>query len=283
MAIFYNQATLTYSGGVVRSNITTGELLEALTVTKTAVSGEYSYGSDITYAVNIINSGERTFSGLTLTDDLGAYTFNSQTLYPLEYEEGSVKYFVNGVLQTAPAVVVNGNLTISGISIPSDSVVTILYTVNVNEFAPVVEGSAIENTVVLSGDCVTGISATETINVGLNAELQITKSLFPPTITECEQLTYTILIQNFGNRESTVADNAVVTDTFDPILKNIVVTYNGEVWSSPENYTYDENTGVFRTNAGQITVPAATTTQNPVTGEWETVPGSVIITVTGNL
>ena len=41
MATFFNQATLSYSGGVVNSNITSGEIVEVLSVTKTAVGGEY--------------------------------------------------------------------------------------------------------------------------------------------------------------------------------------------------------------------------------------------------
>ena len=37
MATFTNQATLRYNGNIVNSNITTGELLEVLSATKTAV------------------------------------------------------------------------------------------------------------------------------------------------------------------------------------------------------------------------------------------------------
>ena len=37
MATFTNQATLRYNGNVVNSNITTGELLEVLAASKTAV------------------------------------------------------------------------------------------------------------------------------------------------------------------------------------------------------------------------------------------------------
>ena len=37
MAVFTNQATLTYNGNVINSNITTGEILEVLSATKTAV------------------------------------------------------------------------------------------------------------------------------------------------------------------------------------------------------------------------------------------------------
>ena len=39
MAIFSNQATLTYNGSSTNSNIAYGEILDVLAVTKTAVEG----------------------------------------------------------------------------------------------------------------------------------------------------------------------------------------------------------------------------------------------------
>ena len=42
MAIFTNQATLTYNGSSTNSNIAYGELLEVLVATKTAVEGNYT-------------------------------------------------------------------------------------------------------------------------------------------------------------------------------------------------------------------------------------------------
>ena len=66
-----------------------------------------------------------------------------------------------------------------------------------------------------------------------------------------------------------MSDNLVVTDNFDPILNPISVTYNGTAWAEGINYTYDETTGQFATTAGQITVPAATYTQDPATGDCE--------------
>lgn len=42
MASFTNFATLSYNGGTTNSNTVTGELLEALTVTKTAVVKNYA-------------------------------------------------------------------------------------------------------------------------------------------------------------------------------------------------------------------------------------------------
>lgn len=38
MATFTNQATLTYNGGTVNSNIVTGELVQVLTASKTAAA-----------------------------------------------------------------------------------------------------------------------------------------------------------------------------------------------------------------------------------------------------
>ena len=127
MAIFTNQATLSYSGGVVNSNITTGEILEVLSATKTAVAEEYAQGSDVTYAINIVNSGAIAFTGLSVTDDLGAYTVGTATVVPLDYVADSVKYFVNGVLQPAPTVTAGPPLVFSGINVPAEGVVTILY------------------------------------------------------------------------------------------------------------------------------------------------------------
>lgn len=72
-----------------------------------------------------------------------------------------------------------------------------------------------------------------------------------------------------------------MTDTFDPILSNISVTYNGAAWTTPANYTYNEATGVFATVPGQIVVPAASYVQDTVTGAWRTIPATVTLRVTG--
>ena len=282
MAIFTNQATLSYSGGTVNSNITTGEILEVLSATKTAVEPTYSEGQDTTYIVNVTNSGNTAFTGLILTDDLGAYTFGATTVVPLSYLEGSVKYFINGVLQPAPTVAAGPPLVISNITIPANSVATIAYTATANEFASPETTGVITNTVTVSGG-ITPVTASETVPAENAANLSITKSLTPLVVTENGQLTYTFVIQNTGNLDADATDNVVITDLFDPILSNITVTYNGAPWSEPANYTYNEVTGLFATAPGQITVPAATFTQDAVTGAWAITPGTAIITVTGTV
>ena len=283
MATFYNQATLSYSGGIVNSNITTAELVEVLTATKTAVVDEYSLNSQITYAINIINSGNVAFSGLTVTDNLGDYTFGATVLQPLDYVDGSVKYFVDGVLQATPTVTATSPLTVTGINVPAGGTATVLYTVQVNSFAPPAQGSTVQNTATISGGGITPLTVTETVTAATDPILSINKSVSPATVTENGQLTYTFVIQNIGNQEAVAGDNVVVTDVFDPALSGVTVTYNGTPWASPANYTYDEGTGTFQTVAGAITVPAATYTQNPTTGAWTVDPGVAVITVTGTV
>ena len=85
-----------------------------------------------------------------------------------------------------------------------------------------------------------------------------------------------------GNTSAAATDNAVVTDIFDPVLSDISVTFNNEAWTEPVNYTYNEATGSFATVAGQITVPAATYSQDE-TGAWVVNPGVSVLRVTGTI
>ncbi len=284
MAIFYNQATLTYNGNTTNSNITTGELVEVLSATKTAVTDNYVANDDITYVINIVNSGTVPFSDLTVTDNLGAYTFGNSTLVPLTYVENSVHYYVNGVLQPTPAATVGTALVISGINIPACGNATIIYEVRANQYAPLASGSTITNTAVISGESLNNpVTAIETITAENTAQLTISKSVSPSTVTENGQLTYTFIIQNSGNTPATAADDVTVTDTFTPILDPISVSFNGTAWAEGINYTYNTATGAFATIPGQITVPAATYTQNPETGTWTVNPGVSVLTVIGTV
>lgn len=52
----------------------------------------------MTYAVSLVNTGTAPLTGVTVTDDLGRYAVGANTVYPLAYVDGSVKYYVNGVL-----------------------------------------------------------------------------------------------------------------------------------------------------------------------------------------
>lgn len=284
MAQFTNQAQLAYNDSVINSNIAVGEILEVLSVTKTAVGDDYGADSNLTYVISVVNSGATPFNALTLTDDLGAYASDTSTLVPLTYNEGTVTYYINGILQSVPAVTAEGtNLVISGISVPADGNATIVYEASTNRYAPLETGAEITNTVTLSGGGITPVTAEETVTAESEPELSVTKSVSPVPVAENGTLTYTFVIQNVGNTPATADDLAVITDTFSPVLSNLAVTFNGEAWTEPADYTYDETTGVFSSVAGVITVPAATFTQDPATGVWVTTPGVSTLAITGTV
>ena len=284
MAIFTNQATLSYNNTITTSNIVTGEVLEVLSATKNSLSTQYRYDETITYVISINNTGVTAFNNLTLTDDLGTYTTGGLTVTPLTYETGTVSYYVNGVLQATPAVAAGPPLVISNINVPAGGNAIIIYEARVNQYAPPAIGSTIVNNVEISGaGLTTPIEVTNTVTVAEEAKLSITKSLNPETVAENGQLTYTFTIQNIGNIPAVATDNVAITDVFNPILDNITVTLNGTILTTPAQYAYDETTGVFQTVAGVITVPAATFTQDTITGQWNIVPGVTVLTITGTV
>ena len=284
MAIFSNQATLTYNGNTTNSNIAFGEILDVLAVTKTAIEGTYAPGDLVTYVVTLRNTGNTALTGLTITDDLGAYDFNGTILYPLTYEDDSAALFVDGVPQAALTVTAGPPLVFTGITVPAGGDVVLIYQARANAFADPTAGGTIDNTVTVTGNCITTpATATETVTAATAAALTITKSITPNQVVDNDRVTYTFVIQNTGNEPVVATDNAAITDLFDPILTDLVVTFNGVVWTEGVDYNYNETTGLFTTVPGRILVPAATYTQDPVTGEYTLTPGVVTLIVIGTI
>ena len=284
MAIFSNQATLTYNGSSTNSNIAYGEILDVLVATKTAVEGSYTPGQLVTYVVTLRNTGNAALTGLTVTDDLGGYVFNAATVYPLTYEAGSVAMFTNGVPQAAPTVAAGPPLVFSNITVPAGGDVVLVYQAQANAYADPAVGGTIDNTVTVTGDGLsTPITATETVNAEAAPMLTISKSITPAQVVDNDRVTYTFVIQNSGNEAVVATDNAAITDTFDPILTALTVTFDGAAWTQGVQYNYDETTGLFTTVPGQILVPAATYTQDPTTGFYTATPGIATLVVTGTI
>lgn len=281
MATFYNKATLTYNNGSLESNVVTGELAEVLSATKTALESDYSVNCPNTYLVSIVNTGTSAITGLTLTDNLGEFTSAAQRRTPLEYVDGSIVYYSNGVLQPAPTVTSTSPLTVTGINVPANGNALIVYKAYANEYAPLGAGAAITNTATISGAALPNdILASATINHANDADLSITKSLSPETVTENSEVTYTFTIQNRGAAPVAADANAVITDTFDPVLNNITATLDGRTLAAGTDYTYNATSGLFTTTAGVITVPAATFSADE-NGVWTTTPGVTVLKVTG--
>ena len=284
MAIFSNQATLTVGGASVDSNIAYGEILDVLVATKTAVEGSYAPGQIVTYVVTLRNTGNASLTGLVVTDNLGGYDFNGATVYPLTYEDGSVALFTNGVPQAVPTVTAGPPLVFSNITVPAGGDTVIVYQAQANAFANPAVGGSIDNTVTVTGDGLSApITATESVVANAAPLLTISKSITPSQVVDNDRVTYTFVIQNSGNQAVVATDDAAITDTFDPILTALTVTFDGAAWTQGVQYNYNEATGLFATVPGQILVPAATYTQDPVTGAYTATPGIATLVLTGTI
>ncbi len=284
MATFFNQATLTYNGNIVNSNIVSGEVVAVLSATKTAIGDGYGENDEITYVINIVNSGTTPFTGLTVTDNLGSYDQAGTPLVPLTYIDGSLRYFVNGVPATTPTVTAGPPLTITGVNIPAGGNAALVYQARLNEFAPTETGSSIVNSATVAGAGVSSVDVEATVPVDSFVALTINKSVSPATVNENGTVTYTFVIQNTGNRATEVSDSVIVTDIFDPILNPLLsVSLDGAALSEGTGYTYDTGTGTFATVAGALTVPAATFGRDTATGAVVVTPGTTVLTVTGNI
>ena len=283
MAVFTNFATLSYKGGTRNSNTVTGEIMETVSVQKTAVSTGYGAGDTLSYAVSLVNAGPADVSGLSVTDDLGAYELDGTMLYPLSYVDGTARLLVNGALQPAPAVTAGPPLVFSGIAIPAGGSAVLAYEADVTGYAPLAPDSEITNTVTVTGGGVSvPLTASATVESLDSADLFISKALSPCVVPANGEITYSFELTNTGNTEAGAADEVVVSDNFDPILTNIAVSFNGAAWTRAVQYSYDEATGAFATLPGQITVPAASYTQN-ADGTWTVEPGTATLTVSGTI
>ena len=193
MPIFTNQATLSYGCTVTNSNVTEGERLRNLSVTKTAVSPDYSRGESITYVGTLSGTGV-AYSGVQVTDNLGN-TLMIPGGAPLEYVDGSVLYYINGVLQPAPTVTVGESVTFSGIEIPMSGTVTLVYASRVTCCAPLAEGSVIVNTVTATATGLTEeLTASAEVSVRSESELTLAKAICPDTFTANDKITYTLIL-----------------------------------------------------------------------------------------
>lgn len=286
MALFTNQATLNFNGEIVNSNVAVGSIREILSASKTAVSPSYGTdrGSKVTFAVTVINSGTSPVTGVTVTDDLGGYLFGDGQVFPFDYVEGSAKLFQNGTAAASPAAAGGPPLVFSGITVPAEGNAVLVYEVLTTGYAPIGNEATVTNTVTVTGaGIVSGVTASATVGADASPSLTVEKTVSPVPVSENGSLTYSFTVKNGGTAAVTAADTLTLTDTFDPLLRNVTVTLDGTALTEGTDYSYDTASGLLTVNAGVITVDGAAFTQNAATGEWSKTPGTALLTVTGDL
>lgn len=284
--IITNQASLNYryngQSASVLSNIATATLAEALSVEKVSIENVYRLGDTVTYSVSFENGSGAALTGVTVTDNLGSYEFGTFTVTPLTFVAPAI-LLVDGVfVGDIAATVAENSVSFTLPTLASGSRAQILYRALVNDNAPLAEGSTITNTAsVTAGGITVPVSDTNTVTVDNYADVTVTKSMTPSSVVEGEALTYTFVINNYGNSEAT---DIVLTDAFDPAPENITVQVNG-VSVPATDYTYEGGVLTLPAATSQyaLSLPAATITQDITTGNVVVTPSSLTVTVTGVL
>lgn len=284
--IITNQASLNYQyngqTASVLSNIATATLAEALSVEKVSVENVYRFGDELTYSVSVLNGSGSALTGVTVTDDLGTYTPGTFGITPLTFVAPAI-LFVDGVYagNITPAVEAN-RIVFTIPTLAAGSRAQILYKAAVNGNAPLALGSEITNTATVLANGITApVSDSNTVTVDNYADVTITKTMTPSSVVDGEALTYTFVINNYGNTEAT---SIVLTDAFDPAPENITVQING-VTVPATDYTYVGGVLTLPAagSATELSLPAATITQDIATGNVIVTPSSLTVTVTGIL
>ena len=281
-----NQANIAFNYGNVAgsatSNIATTTLLDPLAVEKTSVDTTYRADDRLTYVLSVQNNGSTTVTGIQLVDDLGTFTLpNGTSVTPLTYGNTAALY-INGVYVSP----ITGTETLNSVTFTIPSLAPganalIVYQVLLNEYSPLSVGSTIENTVTVTAPSMGApLTDTNTITVENYADVSIQKDMSPDPVSDGDLLTYTFTIINMGN---TPATGVILTDAFNPAPSNITVTVGGLPVPATD-YTYESGLLTLPTGTSyEITVPAATVTENTETGVVTVAPGTLLITVEGTL
>ena len=287
MAIIENFATVRYtSGGVTEttvSNLAQISLTSSVTLSKLSLEKEYGSESTLTYLLTVQNTSDTVLNGAVIEDNLGTFSYGELDLTPLTYG-GDALLLINGQDATASLSVDFSDPSILIFTLPplsSGATANVIYTAEVNAFAPLETGETIVNTATLRADseCAEG-TANAAIPVEEGASLSVFKQMSPNPVVCGSTLTYSIQVSNYGNAP---AEDVQLTDVFDPTPENISITRNG-VPLVATDYTYEN--GVLTISTGSATgdtVPAATFTRDPSTGVVSVTPGVIEYVITGTI
>ena len=287
MATIENFATVSYtSGGVTEtkvSNLAEIGLTSAVALTKTSLGETYGEETVLTYILTVINTSSSEITNISITDDLGTFTFGASELTPLTYTPPAL-LLIDGV-DSSSDLTVNSSLPSSLVftfpSLPANSSANIIYRTTVNEFAPLELNSSITNTATLesNSDCADG-SASETVTVAAAANVSVFKQMSPNPVVCGDLVTYTIRIYNYGNIP---AENVQLTDNFDPAPTNISVYRNGTILNATD-YTYENGLlTIPATSSQSVSVPAATFVRDTESGTVSVIPGMIEYVITGRI
>ena len=280
----YNSAYLTFKydnqSGMAISNVINNKPNSPLTINKESISKNYYLGDNASFIITITNHTDNPINDVSIKENLGTYFLNDNSKFftPLSYQEGSLKYYINGISQSPPKVTVNSQHIIFDIEIiPSSSVITLVYNTTVNSKAPLDNGSMIINTSNLTAETLDkSVESSCTITVRKNADIKIIKQVSENKISK-NVITYDFTICNYGNTEAT---NVTLKDTINPKHSNMKVFVDSQCLKFSD-YNYISGNVCIPSYGSKrvLNVPPATFLQDKNSGIFTINPGTIKISV----
>lgn len=284
MAIITNQGTITYtysgaSGSQnATSNVANVNVLDqySLDVNKYAVPTTFIPGENVTYQVEINNTGSGSLYNITLSDNLSGsnqltYLANSAYLIIGSNRQQLTPTTTNPLAFTLPNPLNSGDTAF----------VTYVATVDRNLSSTI---SSITNTVTATanGGSTSGsqVTATDsaTITATQFANVNITKSANQSNVNVGDTLVYTFRLTNTGNIDAT---GVVLTDTLPSNFQVTSITSQ----TGSQTTTWEANTD-YELNSGtnELTLPNSSTSKTLVVpARTGGVDGVTTVTITGTI
>jgi large repetitive protein len=226
-----------------------------LTIVNSANVSTATPGATIDYTITITDTGQTSYDGATVTDDLSGVT------------DDAVAFGDDAATTSGSVAYVSPDLTWTGDLAPGQSA-TITYTVTVDN--PDTGDKTLTSTTTSDAAGSTcpssspGPACTSTVTVLIPA-LAITKTPSTTTTTPGSTVGYTITVDDSGQTPYTAA---TVTDSLDGVLPDAV--YNGDAAATTGTVSYasPDLTWTGNLNPGQTaTITYTITVDNPDTGD----------------
>lgn len=284
MAITINNfANITYKYGNITdgalSNIATTQLVEtvSLNAVKTSNNSSWRPSENITYMIRVSNDGTDPLFGVSIQDDLGG-----ETTSPLTYVTGTTRMLRNSVLtevtptNTSPLTIIIPNTLEPGEVIVFTYIAKVRADIDTTktEITNIATVVGHETSIACPTVTVTP-SPTLSLTKSNYADVRITKNVNKDNVSVGDELTYTFLLENFGNIDATniiIRDNLPTNFTVNEISS---VTNGVTISFEATDYSIDTQ--------NKLIIPTSTTKTISVPASTNLGSGKTTVTITGTI
>lgn len=266
-----NCAELLFDNRKIKSVNANGRGRSTLSVSLATLEKRYVADGGLTYLATLVNTSCSTLKEVRMTSDLGAQEGNKPLVFCKE-----TALYVNGEYSgEVPSCSDGKSVTFTIASLGTDDNVLVVYKTKLSAYASLEPGSVITSRVSVAarGICQPSVAEIET-QVGDFTDVV----MFKTETRNGKQAANTYTLYNYGNTE---ASDAVLIDTFSPLLYITSVETGGEKIPASD-YTYVDGTVRLPSAGHKLSVPVARFSRSP-SGEVVTIPGSKEIIIKGTL